>query len=225
MTNSLKTLQARTTMKIKVAIVDDHAMVLAGLRQLLSKFQSIEITGLYEDGMAFVNSLPQHQPDVLLLDLHLPNKMGDKLVPKILRKYPEIKIIALTSLDSSFYIYNLIQEGASGYLLKNTSIEKIVEAIETVYSGSVYMEKELKDKMESFAQRIKSREALNPTFTQKEKEVLKLTAQGLTLQEIGEQLFLSQRTVEYYRTNLLLKMDVKNMVELVRKSIETGLID
>lgn len=212
-------------MKIKVAIIDDHAMILAGLRTLLSQYPTLEITGLYEDGMEFVNSLPRHQPDVLLLDLHLPNKMGDKLVPKILRKHPEVKIIALTSLDSSFYIYNLIQVGASGYLLKSTPVEKIAEAIETVYNGGIYIERELKEKMESFAQRIKSRETLNPTFTQKEKEVLKLTAQGLTLQEIGEKLFLSQRTVEYYRTNLLLKMDVKNMVELVRKSIETGLID
>ncbi len=212
-------------MKIKVAIVDDHAMVLAGLQQLLSQYPSIEITGLYEDGIAFVNSLQQHQPDVLILDLHLPNKMGDKLVPRILRKYPEIKIIALTSLDSSFYIYNLIQEGASGYLLKSTPVEEIVEAIETVYKGSIYLNKELKEKMESFSKRIKFREALKPTFTQKEKDVLKLTVQGFTLQEIAEKLFLGQRTVEYYRTNLLLKMDVKNMAELIRKSIETGLID
>ncbi len=212
-------------MKIKVAIVDDHSMVLKGLQQILSAYPVIEITGLYEDGILFMNSLQQNQPDVLLLDLHLPNKMGDKLAAKILRKHPGIKIIALTSLDSSFYIYNLIHEGASGYLLKNTTVEKIVEAIETVHNGGIYLEKELKDKMENFAKRIKSRESLNPAFTQKEKEVLKLTVQGLTLQEIAEQLFLGQRTVEYYRTNLLLKMDVKNMAELVRKSIETGLID
>ena len=212
-------------MKIKVSIVDDHPMVLSGLQQMLSGYASIEISGLYEDGMTLVNSLQQEQPDVILLDLHLPHKMGDKLVPKILRKYPEIKIIALTSMDSSFYIYNLIQEGASGYLLKNTPVERIVEAIETVHKGGVYLEKDLREKMESFAQRIKYREALNPGLTQKEKEVMKLTVQGLTLQEIAERLFLGQRTVEYYRTNLLLKMDVKNMAELVRKSIETGLID
>ncbi len=211
--------------KIKLSIVDDHPMVLSGLQQMLSKYPQFEISGLYENGIALMNNLATEQPDVLLLDLHLPHKMGDKLVPQILRKYPKIKIIALTSLDSSFYIYNLMQEGASGYLLKNTPVEKIVEAIETVQKGAIYLDNELKEKMESFSKRIKFREALNPTFTQKEKDVLKLTVQGLTLQEIAEKLFLGQRTVEYYRTNLLLKMDVKNMAELIRKSIETGLID
>src|SRR5690606_31866565 len=96
---------------------------------------------------------------------------------------------------------------------------------EAVYKGEQYMARELKAKMEAFAQKMKSRETLRPTLTQKEKEVLQLTVQGYTLQKIAEKLFLGQRTVEYYRSNLFLKLDVSNLAELIRKALESGMMD
>ncbi len=118
-----------------------------------------------------------------------------------------------------------MRSGISGYLLKTTVNENIIEAIEKVYNGEKYLTSEHQNKMEIFSKKIKNRESMKPSLTQKEKEVLKLTVDGLTLQEISKTLFLGQRTVEYYRTNLLLKLNVKNMAELIRKSIEHNLIE
>lgn len=210
---------------INIAITDDHPLVITGLKSLLQNYKHLHVTAVYQNGKELLNGLKNTPIDVLLLDIHLPDSTGDKLAAEILKKYPAIKIIALTSLDSPFYIYNMMNSGVSGYLLKTTLNDNIIEAIEQVYNGGQYLETEHQNKMQAFAQKIKSRESMKPSLTQKEKEVLKLTVQGLTLQEISKTLFLGQRTVEYYRTNLLLKLDVKNMAELIRKSIETNLID
>lgn len=211
--------------KIKVAITDDHPMIITGLQNMFAVHPHIVLTGVYTNGKELLDGLRKQQPDVLLLDIHLPDKTGDKLASIILKKYPGLRIIALTNLDSSFYIYNMVKEGVLGYLLKNADGNSIISAVEAVYKGEKYMARELKAKMEAFAQKMKSRETLRPSLTQKEKEVLQLTVQGYTLQKIAEKLFLGQRTVEYYRSNLFLKLEVSNLAELIRKALESGMMD
>jgi DNA-binding NarL/FixJ family response regulator len=202
--------------KIKVAITDDHPMIITGLQNMFAVHPHIVLTGVYTNGKELLDGLR---------NIHLPDKTGDKLASMILKKYPGLRIIALTNLDSSFYIYNMVKDGVLGYLLKNADGNSIISAVEAVYKGEKYMARELKAKMEAFAQKMKSRETLRPTLTQKEKEVLQLTVQGYTLQKIAEKLFLGQRTVEYYRSNLFLKLEVSNLAELIRKALESGMMD
>jgi DNA-binding NarL/FixJ family response regulator len=210
---------------IRIAIVDDHPLVATGLQALLSSYNHLEVVAVYPSGSALLQGLEHVQPDILLLDIHLPDSTGDKIALSVMKRFPSVKIIALTSLDSPFYLYNMMKSGVSGYLLKTTVNEQIITAIETVYEQGYYLESDHKKKMDAFAVKIKNRETMKPSLTQKEKEVLKLTVQGLTLQEISKALFLGQRTVEYYRANLLLKLNVKNMAELIRKCIENNLVD
>ncbi len=210
---------------IKVAITDDHPMIITGLQTMLSSYKNIILTGMYTTGKELLEGLTKSLPDVLLLDIHLPDKTGDKLVPLILKKHPTVRIVALTNLESSFYVYSMVKKGVSGYLLKKSEGGMIIEAIEAVYKGEEYIADNLRGKIASFARKVKYRQTMKPALTQKEKAVLKLTMEGCTLQEISNKLFLGQRTVEYYRSNLLLKLEVKNMAELIKKAVETGLID
>lgn len=212
-------------MPIRIAIADDHPMIIDGLQHMLAAFPHIILEETYTTGADLMKGLKLKQPDVLLLDIQLPDTTGDKLAPEIIKHYPAIRILALTGIDSSLYIYNMLKEGVLGYVLKNSASANIIKAIETVYEGNKYMEPALEQKLSRFNAKIKNKETLKPSLTAKEKEVLELTVKGFTLEEISQKIFLGRRTVEYYRSNLFLKLDVKNMAELIRKTIETGLLD
>ncbi len=212
-------------MKIRIAIVDDHPMIIDGLKHMLAAYPHIVLEDTYSTGEELMLGLARRLPDVILLDIQLPEMTGDKLAPQILKKYPGIKILALTSVDSALYIYNMIKEGVKGYVLKNSASASIIRAIECVHQGEQYIEGSLKEKVERFAQKLKSKEDLKPSLTAKEREVLEWTVKGLSIQEIAEKIFLGQRTVEYYRSNLLLKLDARNLADLIRKAIESGLVD
>jgi len=212
-------------MNIRIAIADDHPMIIGGLHAMLSAYPHIEVAGMYATGEQLLCGLQKQQPDVLLLDIQLPDKTGDKLAPIILKKYPHIRILVITNLNSTLYIYNMLRLGVSGYVLKNADPESIVNAIETVYKGERYLASGLKEKLDHFTLIMKKETDLQPSLTAKEKEVLRLTVNGYTIQEISEQLFLGVRTIEYYRSNLLLKLEVKNMAALIRKALELGLSD
>jgi DNA-binding NarL/FixJ family response regulator len=198
-------------------------MIIGGLYALLSAYKHIEVAGMYTTGEQLLCGLQKQQPDVLLLDIQLPDKTGDKLAPVILKKYPHIRILIITNLNSALYIHNMFRLGVSGYVLKNADPESIIKAIETVYRGEHYLTPDLKDKLDHFTFIMKKQTDLQPSLTAKEKEVLRLTVNGYTTQEISEQLFLGVRTIEYYRSNLLLKLEVKNMAALIRKALELGL--
>lgn len=212
-------------MKIRIAIADDHPMITDGLRHMLSAYEHILLEDIYATGNELLEGLQRRAPDVLLLDIQLPDKTGDKLAPVIVKKFPAVRILALTSNDSALYIYGMFRAGALGYALKNSSAANIIEAIETVYRGEQYLEKSLKEKLERFKVKMKSKEKLKPSLTTGEKKVLSLTVKGRTVQEIAEEIFIGQRTVEYYRSNLLLKMDARNLAELIRKALEQELVD
>ncbi len=211
--------------QIRVAIVDDHPMIMDGLRLILSKHRHILLENAYSNTADLLEGLQQSQPDVLLLDIQFSDTTGDQLLPLLLKRYPLMRILVLTGIDSALYIYNMLREGASGYVLKNSASGEIVTAIETVNRGAVYLEETLKEKVELFKDKIKYKEALKPTLSPKEMEILKYTLQGYTLKQMSEMMFLGRRTVEYYRSNLFVKLNVKNMAELIRKAVETGIAD
>lgn len=192
---------------------------------MISVYPQIILTGTYSNGAALLEGLQQAQPDVLLLDIQLPDKTGDVLAPLILKKHPEVRILALTNLDSALYVHNMLRMGAKGYVLKNTDPGVVIKAIETVYEGKEFIDPSMQEKLGQFTVRMKREAALKPALTLREKEILKLTVNGDTIQEISEKLFIGLRTVEYYRSNLFLKLDVKNMAGLIRKALLLGLTE
>lgn len=210
---------------IHIAITDDHPMIIGGLRNMLSLYPHIRLDHAYTTAKELMDGLQLHQPDVLLLDIQLPDKTGDTLVPVILKKYPDIRILALTNMDSMLYVHNMLRLGVSGYVSKNSDPDTVIKAIETVYKGEQFLEPSLKEKLDQFSFTMKKEAALKPTLTLREKEILQLTVNGDTIQEISEKLFVGLRTVEYYRSNLLLKLEVKNMAGLIKKAIRLGLAE
>ncbi len=212
-------------MKIKIAIADDHPLVINGLHHILIKCADMEIIGSYSNGKELMNGFLTHVPDVLLLDIQMPGQTGDELAEIISERYPLVKMLALTNLDNVYYIKNMLRKGVHGYILKTTREEILLDAIRTVYKGGEYLEASLKEKVLQDALQSKKQSAASPVLSRREREVLKYIASDLTSQQIADKLFVSKRTIDNQRLSLLMKLDVKNVAALVKKGIQMGLID
>ncbi len=205
---------------ISLAITDDQVIILNGLQKILADVPNIQITGIYNNGDELLEGLVKNQPDVLLLDIQMPGKTGIELAAIITKTYRNIKIIALTNVDVVAQIKKILQQGVMGYLLKDASPGKIVAAIETVYAGEQFIQEELKQQLLSSLSASNAKQIV----TRREKEILQLIVDEFTNQEIADKLFLSLRTVENHRNNLLQKLDVKNTAGLVKVAIQEGLV-
>ena len=205
---------------IRLAITDDQVIILNGLQKILADVPNIKITGIYHNGDELLEGLAIQQPDVLLLDIQMPGKSGIELAGIITKTYKQIKIVALTNIDVTAQIKKILQQGVMGYLLKDASPETIVKAIETVHNGEQYIQEELKQQLLSSL----SSHSAKQIVTRREKEILQLIVDEFTNQEIADKLFLSLRTVENHRNNLLQKLDVKNTAGLVKVAIQEGLV-
>jgi DNA-binding NarL/FixJ family response regulator len=210
---------------IKVAITDDHPLVTKGIISMLAPFSQIEIVGVYHTAAATLQGLEEKTPDVLLLDIILPDQSGKELVPVIRQRFPQVQIVALTSLDAPTMVSAMMRRGCMGYLLKDTDTATLIAAIEAVHRNESFIEPSLKEKMVQNMIRFRdnnSRPA--PVITQREKQVLQLIAEECSTQEIADRLFISFRTVENHRQRLLQKLDVKNTIGLLKVAIQAGLI-
>jgi len=213
-------------MTIKISITDDHPLVISGIKNMLSQYAYIEIIGAYKNGTDLLEDLKKNVPDILLLDIQMPGKTGDEIAGIIQKKYPQVRIIALTGFDTPFYVRSMMQNGCKGYLLKNTDQKTLLKAIDAVYKGEEYIDEGLKEELlNNFLKLKKQKTSTSPILTRREKEVLKLIVNEHTSREIAEQLFLSVRTVEKYRLQLLQKLKVKNTAGLVKIALELNLID
>lgn len=210
---------------IKLAITDDHPLVIDGLLNALSDVPDIVITGTYNNGASLLSGLQEILPDVLLLDLQLPDKKGTELVPVLLQQYPNLHILILSGIESSPYIREMMQKGCKGYLLKsNTDKVVLTNAIREVYNGGIYLEAGLKEQLLHEMLIVKRKiDKINPRITRREREVLNLIMKELTNQEIADKLFISLRTVETHRYNLLQKLNARNTAGLLRIAREMGL--
>ncbi len=191
---------------------------------MLHTAPDIRITQTYANGEELLAGLIRHQPDILLLDIQMPGLSGDVLTRMIVRQYPNIKIIALTNLDSTYFIKTMFQAGALGYVLKTAPEETILDAIHSVYDNNQFLEKKLRESVLQATLSTSPSTGKNPVLTNRECEVLQLIAENLTSKEIAERLFLSKRTIDHHRNNLLLKLDVKNTASLIKKAITLDLI-
>jgi len=211
-------------MPIKVAIVDDHPMLVRGLQNMLGCTPFIEVTGAYLSGSAFLKDMGHKSPDVLLLDIQMPEQSGDELAGIIHKQYPGLAMLAFTNLEHLYYIRSMIKHGVRGYILKSSGEAALLNAIQTVYRGEYYFDPIINRQAMDALKPSSYFNVREPLLTAREKEVLALIAADFSSQDIADRLYITKRTVDFHRANLLLKMDVKNAASLVKKAIELGLI-
>ena len=205
-------------MTTKIFIVDDHYMVVEGIRSLLQHEANIEWMGHAMNAASCMAFLQQQCPDVILMDINLPDKSGIDLCKEVKEKYPGVFIIGLSTFNQQSFIQKMMENGASGYILKNATLDELVEAIDSVVKGKIFLSNE------TAATLRKPDQSSVPVITSREKEVLGLVAEGLTNNEIAQQLFISPTTVETHRKSLLNKFGAKNTASLVRMAAQMHLI-
>jgi len=208
-------------MPTKVFIIDDHPMVVAGLNTLLGQLQNIEVAGSVSNAFDAIPFLKLNKVDVVLLDINLPDISGIDLCKKISKEFPQIKILGISTFSERSYISRMIENGASGYLIKSASQEEIAEAIETVMKDKMYLSVSMEHLMRPIS--LTSNNSL-PALTKREKEILGLISEGLTNNQIAEKLFISPLTVDSHRKNLMTKLNAGNTAILMRIAIENHLI-
>jgi len=205
-------------MKARIFIVDDHYMVIEGIRSMLQNVVEIEWTGHATNAGSCMAFLQSQQPDIILMDIGLPDKSGIDLCREVLLKYPTIRIIGLSTHNQRSYIEKMLENGASGYLLKNAGKSEILKGIEMVMRDRKYLSHQA-------ALTIRNNdENETPVLTRREKEVLELIAAGNTNQEIADSLFISYSTVDTHRTNLLTKFKAKNVASLINLASKYGFL-
>lgn len=202
----------------KIFIVDDHYMVIEGIHSLLYNEKGIEWMGHAMNAESCLAFLQNQQPDIILMDISLPGKSGVDLCKEVRQKWPGVFVIGLSTFNQLSLIQNMLENGASGYLLKNASKDELLEGIHAVVNGKTYLSEEVAKIIQQGNKEKK------PIITSRELEVLELIAEGLTNPEIAVKLFVSIATVETHRKNLLAKFPAKNTAELVRLAIYYNLI-
>ncbi|THU34932.1 response regulator transcription factor [Niastella caeni] len=207
--------------KISIAIVDDHPIVIQGFRSLLENSELYEIAGCFTTGTGCMNFLLQHPVDIVLLDITLPDGNGVHFCAAISELYPQTIVVALSNVNERSIISQMFRNGAKGYLLKNVSAKELLDALNTVLEGNTAMSVEVKE--------IMQQPDLNtlqpvPELTKREKQILQLLAEGQKSAAIAEALFISPLTVKTHRSTLLHKFQVNNIVTLINRAKETGLI-
>lgn len=206
--------------KIKVLLVDDHRMLLAGLQMLLAPLPTLTVVGTATTAAEAYAAAAELRPDVVLLDLNLPDQSGAAVCRQLRATYPALKVIILTTTHEKSYVTRLTQEGAAGYLLKNAPPEELIEAIARVHAGRRYFSDEVQELL------LQPGPAADPAplLTRREQEVLALLAEGLTSQAVANKLFLSVLTIETHRRNLLTKFEVSNTAALIRQAAHYQLL-
>jgi DNA-binding NarL/FixJ family response regulator len=207
---------------IKVAIVDDHNLFREGLYSLLSSNESLELIINVGNGQEFFEKLNQGlTPDIVLLDLTMPEMDGFEVLKLLQKQFPKVKSIALSMHDDGNYVVKCLKSGAMGYLLKNTDEQELFRAIEMVYRGEKYYNQEITNTIiNTMSESGPKTQKLSP----KEEEILALIAEGKTTKQIAYQLFISTRTVETHRVNIMKKLNAKNTAEMIKIAAKLDLL-
>ncbi|MCK4863234.1 MAG: response regulator transcription factor [Dehalococcoidales bacterium] len=213
--------------KIKVLIVDDHTLVRAGIRSLLALVEDIEVVGEASDGKEALGKVRHLMPDVVLMDLAMPVMGGLEATRRLRRDFPGVKVLALTQYDDSEYVIPIIEAGASGFITKMSAFSELAAAIEAAYKGESYLSSTAATALvEEYQQKIPSEGEQDPyqQLTDREREVLKLVAEGHTSREIAEILIVSPKTVEWYKSSLMNKLNIHSRTDLIKYAIRKRII-
>lgn len=208
---------------IRVAIADDHPMIIDGVQNMLEGCAHIQLINSFKSGDLVLDGLEAKPADVLLLDIQMPNITGDELCPAILKKFPDIKVLVLTNFDSALYANNMFKRGAHGFLLKAAEREVLISAIETVYKGESFLDREMEEKVRQMSLMERNVTFSKTSLTPRELTILQLLVDGKSAPQIADEIFLSLRTVVNYRTSIMRKLDCNNIAALVKKALQSGL--
>ncbi|CAB1085345.1 Two-component transcriptional response regulator, NarL/FixJ family [Olavius algarvensis Delta 1 endosymbiont] len=214
--------------KLSIVLADDHTILRQGLRALLTADPSFEVVGEASDGREAVRCVEKLGPDLLLMDLSMPRMSGMDAIREIKRRYPETKIIALTVHKTEEYLLTTLQAGADGFVLKDATHDELIMAINNVMRGKSYLSPGVSERViEGYLQGRQSTHALSSweSLSQREREVLKLIAEGYKNKEIAEDLCISLKTVEKHRANLMKKLDLHNAAALTVYAVDKGLVN
>ncbi len=213
----------------KVAIADDHAMFVDGIESILRDEETIKVVDRCFDGKSVFPMLSKQKIDVLLLDINLPDMNGIEVAKKLHFDFPDVKIIAVSMYNEESIVSEMLNNGAQGYILKNTGRAELVHAIETVASGQTYFSKDVTETIMGALLKKPSQKRTNtflvPEISKRELEVLSLIVKEYTTPEIAEKLFITLKTVESHRSSLVSKLNVRNTAGLVRAAIELKLVE
>lgn len=211
-------------MSTRVLIVDDHAVVRAGLRSLLDAEDDLEAVGEAGSGRDAIFQARALKPDVVLLDVVMPDQSGLDVLPTLLHEHPESKVLVLSMQDDPQYVRQAFAAGASGYVLKEAADAEVVSAIREVAAGGNYVHPALGARLVA-AEAAEARRAEEDPLSEREREVLRLLALGHTNQEIAKQLYISVRTAETHRAHIMQKLRLSSRAELVRYALAQGLLE
>lgn len=211
--------------KTDVLIVDDHKLFREGLKLLLVNMENIGQVWEAPDGEAFLDMIRNQMPDLVLMDIEMPNVNGVEATRKAIEKYPEMKIIALSMYGDDEYIHKMLEAGASGFLLKSSDFSEVKRAITNVVQGSNYFPEEILYRLIHSLKTRTSPSDQPVLLSDREKEVLLLICRGFSNQEIAERLFISKRTVDHHRASLLTKTETNNTASLVVYAIKNKMVD
>lgn len=213
--------------RIQVLVVDDHQIIIDGLKSILQDEETVQFAGGANTMQEALDFIAQHPVDVVVMDISMPGHSGIEITQIIKEQHPDIKILALTMHDEIDIIADMIDAGASGYLLKKANMNEVLDAIQTVARGERYLGNKVQDiMMDEFSQRRSTRQQLeyeSQLLTPREKEILQLMLREFTNEKIAEKLFISIRTVETHRRNIFTKTNTKNVVGLIKYAMKQGL--
>ena len=205
--------------KIKIIVVDDHPMVIEGMKAMLNQIRYVELCATASNAYEAMEKVKENQPDLVITDINMPEISGVELTSKLKKEFPNLKIIGMSTFNERSYISQMIQNGADGFLVKSASKEEIETAISSVLDGKMYLSSD------AGISNSEQKELKNqPTLTRREKEILTLISEGFTNPQIAEKLFISLYTVETHRKNLLSKFNTNNTASLIKIAATNGLI-
>lgn len=213
------------TDRIRVLIVDDHTIVRTGLRLLLEAEADISVVGEALNGLEAVKMVELHHPDVVLMDIAMPEMDGLEATRQVKARWPEVKVLILTMHRSDEYFFEVLRAGASGYILKGAETGDLIHAVRVVGRGEVFLYPSLAQLLiDNFLKTTRWEEGAGSLLSRREKEILRLICEGCSTKEIAEKLVISLSTVHTHRSNIMEKLGVNNQHELIQYARQTGLI-
>jgi DNA-binding NarL/FixJ family response regulator len=211
--------------KVKIILVDDHQMFREGLRFALSRIQDFEVIGSASNGQEYLKLVEQNLPDIVLMDIGMPVMDGVEATEKTTELYPSVNVIALSMFSDQEYYHKMVAAGVKGFLIKEAGIDELEKAINSVVQGNAYFSQELLRNIIVNISNVKVSSHDPTQLTKREEEVLQMICKGYTTKEISDLLFISQKTVEGHKTNLLSKTNSKNAINLVLYAFKNKLVE
>lgn len=215
-------------MSIRILLADDHTILRAGLKKMLNSQPDMEVIGEAQDGRQAIQESQRLQPDIVLMDITMPDINGIEATRQIKKLCPEIKVLVLTMHEHDEYVFQALRAGASGYMLKEAADTDLFSALRVIQSGKFYLSPAAQSVMVGdYLQRVRTGEEKDSysSLTEREREILKLVAEGFTNNQIAERLVISPKTVDTHRTHIMDKLNLHSRAELVKYAMRRGLLE